>query len=254
MKTKTFTITLFLLFLTPFLFAQKALEHGNVEYMDVVYLKDGSVFKGHITEWDQGNQLQIRILGGVELTFSDSVIKKVRQQFLSPRNFRSPYKKTYQFREEGLYNTLSFSFVMGSELGFSLTYSIGHRFNRLLGVGVGIGIEDLEIDFASQIVPVFGEVRGYLSPKKRSAYYAMRLGYGFGIKNENWNVTKADGGIMINPEIGFRFGGSEDVNFYLGTGYRFQKSKYTREFPWNERVEVDKLTFKRLDLRFGIDF
>jgi hypothetical protein len=131
---------------------------------------------------------------------------------------------------------------------------MGHRFSQYLSVGGGFGYEDMEVNWAAQIIPVFAETRGYLTKSNISPYYNLRAGIGFPLANSNYNIISTSPGIMFNPEVGCRFGG-RDVHFYMGVGFRLQKATYTVEPVWWEsRTDVDRLTYRRLDLKFGLEF
>jgi len=225
----------------------------EIEYQDVVYLLNGSILRGKIVDWKFGQELKMVILGGMEISIPNDDIDKVRQELIGDIGVRRG-RRAFKFKEKGMYNLLSVNMPMGSELGIGVTYSIGHRFNRWISAGAGFGYQDFEVNWGAQVIPVFLEGRGYLSSKRIAPYYSMRAGLGFPIKNENYNVVSTNPGLLLNPEIGYRFGGNE-VHFYLGVGYHMQKAEYTVEPQWWEsRIDVDHLTYKRLDLKFGIDF
>jgi hypothetical protein len=149
---------------------------------------------------------------------------------------------------------LNLAFSAGIEAGLSLTHSIGYRFNQFLGVGAGVGIENFELGWGKRVIPVFLEGRGYLSKKKISPYYAIRAGWGFALKYDDFNITEAKGGYMLNPEIGYRFGANPHLNFTLGMGVRFQRVSYTTEWEWNRNIQIDKITYQRIEIKAGILF
>ena len=47
----------------------------QIEHQDVVYLKDGSILRGKITEWSFGEKLSITILGGIKMEILDADIQ-----------------------------------------------------------------------------------------------------------------------------------------------------------------------------------
>ncbi len=224
----------------------------QVTYQDVVYLRDGSVLRGTLIQWEYGQPLTLRMLGGQEITIPDADIEKVRQEVAGSYNGKRGHR--FVLKERGLYYLFGLSFPVGTEVGISATFSMGYRFNQYLSIGGGIGYEDLEVNWSSQIIPVFLETRGYLTKKKIAPYYHLRAGLGFPLANLNYDIVATEPGIMLNPEVGVRFGG-RDVHFYMGVGYRLQKATYTVEpFWWENRTDVDHLTYRRLDFKFGLDF
>lgn len=249
-----------ILFLTAFLslvlipigFGQEADEKkDNIEYQDVVFLKDGSILRGKMQNWDYGGDLVITLLGGQTMTIGDDDILRVRQELIGVGS-AAKVKQPFQFRESGTYNTFSGTMKFGSEFGVGITYSLGVRFNQYLGIGLGFGFEDFEVNWASEMIPAFAEVRGYLSKKKITPYYSLRAGLAFPIKNDDYFITETKPGLLLNPEVGYRFGG-QDVQYYMGFGYRLQKASYLQEFPW-EREDDTNLTYRRLELKFGLEF
>ena len=224
-------------------------------YHDVIYLVDGSIFRGILDNWNYGDEIVITLTTGGKITIPFEVVFKMDHEIVGKKkDYKIKRIRDFSLDNKGIYNTIGTTILMGSDLGFSLSYSVGHRINQWIGVGGGLAIEDFEFNDAGQILPIFAEMRGFSSTKNISPYYNVRLGYGFALKNEKYNIIETNGGIMFSPEIGFRFGG-RDVQFFMGAGLRFQNASYTREIPWlEEGTETEKVTYKRINLRFGIQF
>jgi hypothetical protein len=181
----------------------------------------------------------------------DSAIRKVRQQWVGQRRIAKPYS----FKEEGFYQTLEVGLLVNaSNGGLSATYSAGHRFSRWLGVGGGVGISGFDFEQGTNVIPLFVEVRGFATQKKVSPYYALRIGYGFALKNAANDISETKGGYLFNPQLGIRFGGGSAVSFYTGIGLHIQRATYTISRTFNEEVVVNRYLFKRLELKFGITF
>jgi hypothetical protein len=146
---------------------------------------------------------------------------------------------------------LNFSFMGGA----GLHYSIGHRFSRLLGVGLGTGLETHDFNNSRNIIPIYAEARGFLLPKRISPYYALKLGYGFALGNEFNGTLEAKGGLHFSPEIGVRFGAT-DVNYYLGVEYKIQNATFTSTgWGWDGQGRfTDKISYRRFELRTGLVF
>ena len=138
-------------------------------------------------------------------------------------------------------------------LGFNFTY--GKMLKRKMGFGIGAGLDIYGSNRGTHIVPIFAEMRGYLSEKKVSPFYRVGLGYGFNFESEEDFVVETKGGYMIDSQIGLRLGARSGVNFTIGAGIKIQDSAFRQEFPWNEGdyTEVD-YTYRRLNLSFGIVF
>jgi hypothetical protein len=104
-------------------------------------------------------------------------------------------------------------------------------------------------------MPLYVEARGYFLPKKISPYYALKIGYGFALKNIPNGEIDAKGGFHFSPELGVRFGG-KSVNYYLGLEYKLQNVTYTTTFfPWEgQGVYTDVISYRRFEMRTGILF
>ncbi len=253
------------------LFSTNAQSQDKTHYTDMIYLNDGSVFRGIITEYKQGDHLKLKLKSGDELFIVDKVIKKIVQGAEGSGNSRkeqrwaSRQQKTYEFKEKGIYNVTYVSTLNGYtdrngvELGLGVDNVTGYQFNRHIGAGVGVSWDTYNVDSGENFLTLFGETRGYVLKKRLSPYYSLGAGYGFAIRNEENNLTEATGGWMIHPAIGYRFGGSKDANFIMDIGYKFQRAKLTYEWDWGRwsgspEIERQELTFQRFTLRVGLIF
>ena len=234
---------------------------SSAPIVDNVWLKDGSTLSGTILKWELARGMEFKLITGATLIIPKTEIAQVNQgvpfSMMDPsvysRKLRGP--KPYAFREHGLYNTFSVFLNLSNRGGAGVHYSMGHRFNRLLGVGLGFGIETHDFDHYRNIMPVFVEARGFLLKKKITPYYALKVGYGFALKNVPNGEIDAKGGFHFSPEIGVRFGG-KSVNYYLGIEYKLQNATYTTQFnPWEgQGIYTDELGYRRFEMRTGILF
>lgn len=245
-----------LLFASPaFLLSQEVVPSG--EMVDVVLLNDGSQLTGHIVQWDIDRGMEFQLITGAKVMLSKADIRKVTQQqllgeILPMLTQRQRLEKPYRFRETGLYQ--SFSMFLNTSFlgGMGAHYSIGHRVNRMLGIGVGLGIESNEVGAWRAVVPLTLEARGFFKPAKISPYYAIKAGYGFAVQDGEFSFAKATGGLHLSPELGLRFG-SGQVCPYFGVQYKIQKASYL--YSWNpDEFRNDQITYRRMDFRFGILF
>ncbi|MEO1438244.1 MAG: hypothetical protein AAFV80_22065, partial [Bacteroidota bacterium] len=75
---KKYILFCFTLFLFQGMMAQETpTTIDEVNHIDVVYLKNGSEFRGQILDYKPGEYLKIKILGGAEVEFMDHQIAKV---------------------------------------------------------------------------------------------------------------------------------------------------------------------------------
>ena len=228
-----------------------ALNAQSLETVDLIKTKAGSVWKGTITEITDDGYYLVQTLSGLELRLHESSILTVRQMWT---NGLRP-KKEYKFAESGIYHAIGFGMNASSFApGLGLTYAIGYRFKPVIGVGIGTGLQGYDIGWGKNVIPVFAEARGYFLRKKTSPYYAVRGGYGFGLRNQLNGITEASGGVMFNPEVGVRFGGGSEVSYFMGVGVLLQKASFTQNWEWEQGTNTENYTFRRLELKFGIVF
>lgn len=224
---------------------------------DVVTIKGGSKLTGTIIKWDLERGMEFKLATGATVILPKSEIYHVSQDIMLNAEYLSshPYvrqPRPYAFREHGLYETFSVFLNFSDPGGAGLTYSIGHRFTRMLGVGLGIGYETNDTWNSRNQIPLFAEARGFFLKEKISPYYGVKLGYSFALKNELWGTIDAKGGMYFSPELGVRFG-SRAVNYYLGMEYKILSATYVDELGW-DGTSTDKITYRRLELRTGLLF
>lgn len=253
-KMKLFS-TIFILLLSFSLIAQEHNKEGQL-FQDIVYLKDGSIFRGKILEYKPAQLLIIETWSGQQLKFEGNVVKRVRQELISSKSGKK--EKSYEFREKGIFNSTDIS-VNGSEndwgrvkVGAAIANVTGYQFNRFIGVGVGLGFDTYELLDSDQFIPIFVEARGYLLEKNATPMFRYQVGYGIGLKDLERDLFKSEGGFYSYPAVGFRFGGKTGGNTTLDLGYKVQMSK--QHFRIWEGIEVRSITYQRMTLRFGVQF
>lgn len=230
--------------------------------VDVVWLKDGSKLTGTILKWELERGMEFRLLTGAEIIIPKKDIHRVMQDVhmanengllnTEYNSVRAP--KPYAFKETGWYQNTSGFFNLSFNGGAGIHHAMGYRFNRMLGVGIGLGVETHDFSTIRNIVPIYTEARGFLLKQKISPYYAIKIGYGFALKDESRGTTKASGGFHFSPEFGVRFGAG-DVSYYLGIEYKIQNATYTTNgFDFGGVIFTDKISYRRIEMRTGILF
>lgn len=237
---------------------------GQVEeqkVVDIVWLKDGSKLTGTIMKWELERGMEFKLLTGAEIMIPKKDIHKVMQDIDQgdssgdgqPKHSFVRAVRPYAFKEKGWYQNSSGFVNISFYSGAGIHHAMGYRFNRKLGIGMGLGIESNDFSTTRNIVPVYAEARGFLLPKKITPYYALKLGYGFALKDESRFVTDASGGLYVSPEIGVRFGG--EISYYLGLEYKLQNASFTSDgFDFGGAKITEKISYRRLELRTGLLF
>ncbi len=244
-------IFLLLLFTTVFC-PLIASAQRNME--DVLYLKNGSILKGKITELS-ADTISIEIVGGSVFVFSSSDAKGISRE-----------KKLVRYKESGYMFVLETGLLAGKRPGnnliraneginsFTLQCINGHEFRPELALGIGTGIDSYQ-NFT--ILPVYLRLSGSL-PKvsqKFSPMYILDGGYGFYSRLFNGNsINNGYGGLMLNPAAGVRIRLSTNSSFTLNAGYRFQKGSTANFFGTPGDGIREKITFNRISVRAGFMF
>ena len=224
---------------------------------EVIYLKDGSEYRGEVIAFDP-EYIKIKTRGGHELVFYRKDIKKVVQE---PVQSTMRTRKPYEFKEQGIYKAIFASFTGGTAAwnddfakGVGLKGVVGYQWNRMLGTGLGLGLETYNPTQGEILYPVFVELRGYFNESNASFYYTFAGGYSFAIPNEEAGISDAKGGLLFHPAIGLRLGGSANANFTIDIGMQLQKARFTRpDFNWGGTKEY-KMYYQRIAVRLGMLF
>ncbi len=241
--------------------------------IDLVFLYNGSVFKGKIL-YENDKELVLRLSNGENILFYAREIQELRRNqpldaVAGKKKYDYQYvpwsgkvlkNKEYAFRERGWFNTTSFVMPGGSYdrrplIGIGLHNLTGYQFSRLLGVGIGAGFDAFTPSGGEYIASLYGEGRSYLLKKRTTPFISLGAGYGFAFRNFNNFITGAKGGLRVYPAAGLRMGADKDLNILLDVGYIFQEATYTREMPFfNPGIEIREVSYRRLTLRLGAMF
>ena len=101
---------------------------------DIVYLNNGSILRGKITEKVSGNHVTIEMVGRNSLVIPDSVIKLVLTDQFVPAKNRENNASPVEM-------AASVSFFGGSKNSAGCSFITSYRFPFRLSTGVGIGNE-----------------------------------------------------------------------------------------------------------------
>jgi len=239
------------------------LTHAQeTQMLDKLYLKNGQVIEGKIITFIPNELLAIRDRAGVETAYLLTDVLKVVQPTppvstsTTAARFKAPLipasqRGWYNITEAGVLNGRTENDV---HIGLSVSNTTGYLFKHWIGVGAGVGIDDYVPGAGEVIYPVFAEVRGYLHPDSYSLFYALRAGYGFALDSDDLLVTNAEGGMMYQPQVGYRIPTSSALQVLVTVGAKFQAARFER-FARNRRgTEILTLTYQRITLGVGINF
>jgi len=226
--------------------------------LDVVYLKDGGMVRGHITEYILDKHLIIQSLSGETYTFKPHEIDRREREVI--KSGKNKELREIQIKDKGYYNVTQFGLLISSgsnsETSPRLTTINGMRINRYVQVGLGASA-DFYYDF--NLFPVFLDVRGDVLKGQITPQYYIQGGYaltGTTVQNDWGWATKSKGGLMIGGGLGMKINTRSTVGFLLTVGYQHQRAE--RQSGWDDGDgninwdTIDKLGFNRLSIGFGI--
>ena len=217
---------------------------------DVIYLKNGSIIKGSITEHIIGTQVKIMTYGGNIFSFQYSEIEKMTKE-------ENPYdisneemtKGPIEPKKTGITGNFAYGLNAGENIGISFLFNMSFVIKYHYSLGLGMGIEGFN---RQAYFPIFlnfeyKPIKGISTPY----FYAMG-GYS---SPPSDNGADYGGGILVEAGMGFRmYGKSSKTAFLLGIGYRYQESSFKYAYnDWNGvRYNVSgKDFFRRIPVRFG---
>jgi hypothetical protein len=201
---------------------------------DVVYLKNGSVYRGVIIEEKPMQSYTIRIYGGTTFVLAVADVQRVSRErqtgpveyiYDSIRNRRiRVHLKTHYFLypDHGFFG--QWQTVVGWTDGMRL-YS-GYRFNPYLAIGLGLGFEYgnttnwTPYAASNGYLPMLLYMTGDILKSKWTPYYSIEAGYNLAMNK--YLQTPDDDGIVIYPKSYFTsYGG-------VTSGAGFGVREYTR--------------------------
>jgi len=241
---KNILIPIFLIIITFQSSAQKT--------KDVLYLKNGSVINGTLTEITD-NQYKIQTSDGSLFIFSASEVDK----FIRETPVFTGRKKT------GFSVALEAGFLVGSQSSkydspFSFNSIAGYTFDTKNSLGLGSGVEFLGQAFT----PLFFEYKHLFYERKAAPFIFLRSGLLFHLGSDKeqgdnyypqYNVPRDfSGGASLAIGTGISWV-REDIETYLSFAYRYAQTSY-KETNYNQQDITFKNYYNRLELKVGFKF
>ncbi len=164
------------------------------ETRDVLYLKNGSIIKGVITEILPEDHVKIRTNDGSIFVYDMDEVLKIMKESAEQSKAVSPFNKP-----EGYFGMVKATlpyFITGVDI------VNGYRFCPQFAMGIGIGLEMYE--YSGVGVPLYLHLRSDILEKKVSPYFAMDMGVRF--------IPWAGIPVYASPQIG--------VSYNVGKKYR----------------------------------
>ena len=226
---------------------------GQKQRKQTVVLNDGSRISGTIVT-DSSDYLEIKVIVPQILK-----IRKAQVSFMEPVTY--PVKVNQ--KTEGYFIHLSASILTGeNELGNTTSNSFhlsnGYQFKNGLGVGIGSGLEEMEIT----IIPLYADIRYYPLKTRISPYVLLKTGYGFAASDKDlereyyYTPVDSKGGFLFNAVAGISLYTWQRFAVNIGVGYRYQKITISQEqYWWGGASTKETIThFNRIELQLGFTF
>jgi hypothetical protein len=226
---------------------------GQKQGKQTVVLNDGSRISGTIVT-DSSDYLEIEVV--VPQTLK---IRKAQVSFIEPATY--PVKVNH--KTEGYFIQLSASILTGkNERGNTTSNSYhlsnGYQFKNGLGVGIGSGLEEMEVT----IIPLYADIRYYPLKTRISPYASLKTGYGFAASDEDlerefyYTPVTSKGGFLFNAVAGISLYTWQRLAVNIGVGYRYQKITIIQEqYWWGGPSTKEIIThFNRIEVQLGITF
>ncbi len=230
----------------------------SVPTEDVIYLKDGSVYKGIIVD-ENGSFIYMEVLDGNRI---DIPRWKIRKK-MSNNNFIFHNRGRYHYTK-GLFGALTIGLSPTDESVFTeqVSFLVGYRFNKRFSAAIGLGNElttsemagfEVETNFSSYYL--YG--RYYLSDYRRRPFVYARGGYGSGPADEA-ESGRHSGGIQGQIGAGIHFASKRRSRFVLSLGYHVQHTSgqqfFLDTFGNEVLVEYPNTWINNFVISFGIEF
>ncbi len=255
-------ILLFAILLPFGLFAQQQLE-------DVVYLKDGSIYRGVIIEQVPNESLKIQVMGGSVMAVTmDNVAKMTKEApygvdvaKAAPVTKEKPAERVklpFEPRTKGFFFQGQLMLEAG-QLGFKVVN--GYKFGRFGHLGIGVGLDGVigspfnnvlnglnTSDLSGVYLPLYVYYAGDILKSRITPFYAVEAGYAHvgphfgGMANDdvmyedggygyNYGTTElVHGGAMVSVGICVRFNTLRRINFSLLMNANFKNVTYEETY------------------------
>lgn len=250
MRTNRSLFFLFILFFTlpTVLLAQKK------GWQDVVYLKNGSIIRGHFPEGDTSPSIiKIETIGRNLFVFKREEVERITREFAHPE-FKYPYTQGYlNITEFGLSvgNRSMVNSFSGTSRSVNVTLQTfnGYQFYPALAVGLTTAIDDYN---PITLLPIALGIRGDITKTKVRPYYGLDAGYALDWLNNPRLPGDYNGGWLISPTLGLKFNSRKTHALVLNLGYRNQKASIVNHN--GNTTTTQENHFKRVLFRIGMSF
>lgn len=283
--------SLFLLFATVFFIVINLQGQDNLE--DVVYLKNGNIYRGLIIEQIPAESIKIRTIGGNVFTVMIADIQKLTKEEKFQLNSPAPAfgsNPKFQPHQQMLADTavryyrkdwdrkrgylLQANFILDF-LQFGIRVVNGYKINRYAQIGLGLGIDGVVgapqtlfsgrgdfSDYMGPYLPMYLYFGGEVLKRRVTPYYAIEAGYAFAPRNLNGSLFFGNEDVHGGPMGSVGFGGRVNVRKHLNLTFLFNINVKNIKYFYSYYDEQNQYFIERSKretfffpgFRFGIGF
>jgi len=140
-----------------------------------------------------------------------------------------------------------------NRLSLTLQTFNGVQLKPRMAVGLTTGLDWYQ---SALLMPVAAGIRYDLAKSKNNVTLLGMLdaGYGFQWLHADATGYKTDGGMMISPGLGLKFGLKSGSALVLSLSYKRQHAKSTEPLGWGEIEKWENRVYNRMAVRFGFVF
>ncbi|GAB4374651.1 MAG: hypothetical protein Kow0075_00470 [Salibacteraceae bacterium] len=221
---------------------------------DIIFLKDGIIYRGEVLEYQPGEFALFRKPTGetTKIDFQNIERIKLNGEALSGFNMQ-PSKGLYTTVDLGLNTNWSTNYYYGNVAGGFLA-AFGMRVLPKLETGLGLGLEG----WGNQVLtPVLADLRYHITRKALSPFLQLRCGYAVPMNNYKVNgIYALRGGVTGSSHLGIKAQVSDQLSFMMSVGYRYLRTLSYEYYWWFSEGDLARIIghYHRFEVRFGIGF
>jgi hypothetical protein len=212
------------------------------EQEDVIYMKNGSVYRGTIIEQIPNVSYKIEIAGGsVIFIKAEDVVKITKEDkkstdgyvvhsYSEDRLMRPKPVYEYKFRPKGYFLQIQ---AEAEALQFGFRVVNGYKFGQFAYLGLGLGVDGLIMDihgsqdYGGGYIPIYVYYAGDILKTHITPFYSLEAGYAFRpdpLSIDDYGVGGGSG--RVGGHGGFMGGAGFGVRFYSRRRVHFDISAH----------------------------
>lgn len=220
---------------------------------DVIYLKDGSVYRGVLLLSQDTTKVKIEIIGGnIFVVDTKDILSQTKEPATTIR-----LKGPVTTQPNGWYNELSLGIPFGVDqwgwptAGITLNYFLGYQYNSYLKTGIGTGLD--YYGYEKTMLPLYLRITGDLTKKNTTPFYIADLGYASNISLGS-STEEHKGGLLFFLGGGIKFNTRRKLSINLSAGYKTQFASSHYFHTWLEEPYWEYRQVNRIETRIAFGF